>query len=774
MCARATRFFSFPFLPAPSSSLSFPPPPSSSLLLPQACLSYGLERLWAVAVAPGSNAIALGYDDGCVLASAGRDDPVASMDGAGKLVWARQAEVWGANVKALGPDALGAAEDGERLPLAAKELGTTDVYPQALAHSPNGRFVAVTGDGEWCVYTALAWRAKAYGAGLDFAWADDSASFAVRESPGVLKLFRGFKEAHTLRLGYAAEGVSGGALLAVRSPSCVVFYDWESGAVIQRVDIAGPTAVSWSEPRSSVAVLAEGGGYVLAYDAAAVAAAAEDGSADAADGVEGAFALAYELPDGARATSAAWVGDCLLYTTAAGRLNACVGGDAATVAHLDRPGLRLVGALAAAGKAFAVDRGGGLHPYSLPLASIAYKTAILGGADPDGPAAADALAGVPAGERDGVARFLEGRGRGDLALAVATDPEYRFELAVGAGALGVATDLAAARATPAKWRALADAALAAGELAAAARALAAGGDHAGRLLVAAALGDAAGLAAVAAAAEADGASNVAFAARLALGDAAGCVDALRAAGRAPEAALLARGRAPSALAPALAAWRAGLGAVNPRAAEALADPGEYPNLFPGWGEALAAEAGRGAAGGGGVGAKAAPATNGGGGAKAAPPPPPPKPVASPPKASPPPPPAPKAASPPPPPASKASPPPPPAPKAASPPPPEPKAAPPPPPPPPAPKAAPPPTAAVVAPQPPPPAAAPPPPPPAAPAEPPPPPPPPAAPAPPAAGGEDDIDALLAEGGFEDAGDGAAGFGDEDEGDLDDDEWGVGE
>ena len=774
--ARVVRFS------LPSSSII--PPPLS--LVSQACLSYGLERLWAIAVTPGSNAIALGYDDGTVLASAGRDDPVASMDGSGKLVWARQAEVWGANVRALGPEALAGAEDGERLPLAAKELGATDVYPQSLAHSPNGRFVAVVGDGEWCVYTALAWRAKAYGSGLDFAWADDSSSFAVRESPGVVKLFRGFKEADTLRLGFSAEGLHGGALLGVRSAGSVVFYDWEAGAVIQRVDIPGPTAVAWSEPRSSVAVLAEGGGYVLSYDAAAVAAAAADGTADEADGVEGAFSLAHELPDGARASSAAWVGDCLLYVTAAGRLNAAVGGDASTVAHLDRPGLRLVGALASAGKAFLVDRSGGLHPYSLPLASIAYKTALLGGADPDGPAAAAALEAVPPGERDGVARFLEGQGRGDLALAIATDDEYRFELAVGRGALDVATGLAEAKATPAKWRALADAALAAGDLPAAGRALAAGGDHAGRLLVAAALGDGAELAAVADAAAADGASNVAFAARLALGDAAGCVAALRAAGRAPEAALLARGRAPSALGPALADWRAGLGAVNPRAAEALADPGEYPNLFPGWEEALAAEAGR---GGGGevVKAAAAPKAAPANGGVAVPPPPPPpaapKAPSPPPKVpSPPPrPPAPKAPSPP----KAASAPVPSPPKAAAPSPPA--------------KAAPPPPLHAAAAPPPPPAAAkaaspkaaappppPPPPPPAAPVAPPLPPPPASAPAPPAAAAapappapaeEDDIDALLAEGGFEDADDGAAGFGEgeeEEEGDLDDDEWGVGE
>ena len=53
--------------------------------------------------------------------------------------------------------------DGERLPLAVKDLGSSDLYPQSLQHNPNGRFVTVCGDGEFVVYTALAWRNESFG-----------------------------------------------------------------------------------------------------------------------------------------------------------------------------------------------------------------------------------------------------------------------------------------------------------------------------------------------------------------------------------------------------------------------------------------------------------------------------------------------------------------------------------------------------------------------------------------------------------------------------------
>ena len=46
-------------------------------------------------------------------------------------------------------------KDGERLPLAVKDMGSCEVYPQTLSHNPNGRFVVVCGDGEYIIYTGM-------------------------------------------------------------------------------------------------------------------------------------------------------------------------------------------------------------------------------------------------------------------------------------------------------------------------------------------------------------------------------------------------------------------------------------------------------------------------------------------------------------------------------------------------------------------------------------------------------------------------------------------
>lgn len=101
------------------------------------------------------------------------------MDSSGKIIWAHHNEIQTTNVKALPPDHE--MVDGERLPLAVKDLGSTDAYPHALEHNPNGRFVAVCGDGEFIVYTALAWRNKSFGQADEFVWGADSSESATRE-----------------------------------------------------------------------------------------------------------------------------------------------------------------------------------------------------------------------------------------------------------------------------------------------------------------------------------------------------------------------------------------------------------------------------------------------------------------------------------------------------------------------------------------------------------------------------------------------------------------
>jgi coatomer subunit beta' len=189
------------------------------------------------------------------------------MDQSGKVIWAKHSEIQQVNLKSFTGmidgchvfcvdskptqptkptnqllDVVGEATDGERLVLPTKDLGTCEVFPQMLKHNSNGRFVVVCGEGEYIIYTSLAWRNKSFGTGLEFVWGNDTGEYAVRESTSKIKFFRDFKEVKSIRPNFSAEGIHGGVLLAARSPQFVVFYDWEEGRVIRKIDVA-PKAV---------------------------------------------------------------------------------------------------------------------------------------------------------------------------------------------------------------------------------------------------------------------------------------------------------------------------------------------------------------------------------------------------------------------------------------------------------------------------------------------------------------------------------------------------
>lgn len=97
-------------------------------------------------------------------------------------------------------------KDGERLPVAVKDMGACEIYPQTVAHNPNGRFVVVCGDGEYIIYTSMALRNKAFGSAQEFVWALESSEYAIRESSGTVKCFRNFKERKSFTPDYGAEG----------------------------------------------------------------------------------------------------------------------------------------------------------------------------------------------------------------------------------------------------------------------------------------------------------------------------------------------------------------------------------------------------------------------------------------------------------------------------------------------------------------------------------------------------------------------------------------
>ncbi|KAJ0959736.1 hypothetical protein J5N97_000582 [Dioscorea zingiberensis] len=140
-----------------------------------------------------------------------------------------------------------------------------------------------------------------------------------------------------------------------------------------------------------------------------------------------------------------------------------------------------------------------------------------------------------------------------------------------------------------RWKQLGELAMSTGKLEMAEECLSQAMDLSGLLLLYSALGDAEGISKLSTLAREQGKNNVAFLCLFMLGKLEECLQLLVQSNRISEAALLARSYLPSKVSEIVAIWKNDLHKVNLKAAESLADPEEYPNLFEDWQVALAVE-----------------------------------------------------------------------------------------------------------------------------------------------------------------------------------------
>jgi len=570
----------------------------SSTYRAETTLNYGMERAWTLSATKEANKLAIGFDDGCVVIELGSDDPVASMDSTGKIVFAKNNEIQTANVRGLVKDGEDGLPDGERLPILTRDLGSCELYPQMLQHNCNGRFIAVCGDGEFIIYTSQALRNKAFGQALDFVWSGTgTGDYAIRESISRVKIFKNFKEKTTIKPNVAStEGLFGGYYIGCKgADSAVLFYDWDAGEFVKKIDVC-PNEVYWSEGGHLLLLACDEVAYVLSHDTSRTASALAMGKVND-DGVEGCFDLVYEIQD--TVTSGKWVGDCFLFCNNHGRLNYSVGGQIQTLQHLPTNSTsatmhRILGYLAKEDRVYLVDKGLNIVSYKLMLAVLQYQTAVMRG---DFDAANDLLPSIPESEYTTVARFLESQGFKEEAMAVTLDPDHKFDLALELNKIDEAHALILETPeedisntdTIAKWKRLSDAALKQNNFTLTEAASIASDDFSGLLLLYSATGNLKGVEELATLATKARKINVAFVANLLLGKVEQCADLLLESKRLPEAAFFARTYLPSRVEEIVSLWKQDLAKVTESAANALASPSLNPDLFPDFQIALQVE-----------------------------------------------------------------------------------------------------------------------------------------------------------------------------------------
>ncbi|KAG6371037.1 coatomer WD associated region-domain-containing protein [Boletus reticuloceps] len=245
---------------------------------------------------------------------------------------------------------------------------------------------------------------------------------------------------------WSIDGLHGGSLLGARGQGFVVFWDWESGEIVGRID------VYWSGTGSlGVAITSEDSSYILRFNRDVHNAKLEEGVEVMDEGVEEAFDIVSEPSNNTRSImTAKSVGGCFIYTTVGNRVNYFVGNESYTISLSDM--YVLLEQVSSLADFFQTYVHPWLHTSTQPgmpcrgdeclLLCLVLKN--------DMGAAAKILLTLPKEQLNKVARFLEGRvglsprsrdgcllARHDvkdlkeLAMQVTNDPDIRSVIAAG-------------------------------------------------------------------------------------------------------------------------------------------------------------------------------------------------------------------------------------------------------------------------------------------------------------------------------------------------------
>ncbi|KIM52188.1 hypothetical protein SCLCIDRAFT_32837 [Scleroderma citrinum Foug A] len=241
-----------------------------------------------------------------------------------------------------------------------------------------------------------------------------------------------------------------GPVLGARGKVFVVFWDWETGEVVRRINVEAKNV----RTGSLIAIASEDSFYVLHFNQDAYTAKLDEGAETMDEGVK---EVQLMLVDSVK--TAKWVRDCFIYT-ASNQNNYFVGNESYTISLSDTP-MYILSYAPAHNCIYLTNKAMSIYTCSLSLNIVKYQTAVLHG---DMDAAGEILPSIPREQLNKVARFLEARDLKELAMQITTDPNHKFDLALALddldAALGVIMQSVPETEAESKWKALGDHALA--------------------------------------------------------------------------------------------------------------------------------------------------------------------------------------------------------------------------------------------------------------------------------------------------------------------------
>lgn len=233
----------------------------------------------------------------------------------------------------------------KRFDIVSKELGTLDMFPTMIKHSPDGHLFAACNDKEFAVIRTATFKNAKFGTGSDLSWSLEK-DFAVRDNL-LVKVYRNFEVSFEFKPENTPIGLQGGHLLAVVGAASTSFYDWEHVKLVTQAPFS-PKKILWNDEGTAVAFFMPEKLLLLDYDPK-----------------RREFSATYTLVD--KITSGTFAHDLFFYLSASGKIYFTSKGKTFFYCNAADRRQMLIGTVEQQNRLYAIDKNYHMFSYELPF-----------------------------------------------------------------------------------------------------------------------------------------------------------------------------------------------------------------------------------------------------------------------------------------------------------------------------------------------------------------------------------------------------------------------
>ena len=505
----------------------------------------GYDIVWDVGVQRNNNVVGFGCEEAAVVVQMGSEEPLVTFNHhQSKIIYSVQNNLFSLNLKQVAHE----TKDGEIITIPPKQLGASEVFPNKVQYSPNGRYFSILSDQEFIISTTGVYRASCVGNCSDISW-NEGESFVIKDGNNV-KIYNNLKEEKSFKPGFSFDAVFGGPLFAIKTDEAIYLYDVDNTIFIRKIEVV-PNKIIWSEKKNKVAFLCEDAMYILEvnYDKIEeyIEKVAENDEGDV-DGCKEAFGESFDV-DG-KIINGFFIDDIFVFENSKNKISYTINDKVFNITTLSNKYF-LLGYLESTNKIYLINKDLQLISYNFPYSFIKYQMAIL---DKDFSGAEKILKTIPESFNEAVFKFLEKFELYELCYKITKTLNQKFSLAIKLKKLLEAYDIAKNSKNSEKLKMVSDLAIELGEFNFAEKAMKEAKDWNGLLLYYSSIQNRKKLKIFANEAKKEGIFNVAFSSFFQLNNYQECLNILLDSRRYPEGAAFARTYVPSKLNDVIELW----------------------------------------------------------------------------------------------------------------------------------------------------------------------------------------------------------------------------